>query len=196
MLHRLRLTALGAALVLGGCAAQGGWMGAEAEKAYDKELEIKRLAEVNNNDDYYEFERDGRVHVLADAKTYSDFLKTGEIPYSTKKIGGGPGGRTIVYALTKNETKVLEKNPKAQGAAQKMYEGNLKGMEKNFFALVERPEGYYVFNSWAELQKFKSAGSASGYSENAPDGRKTVYAGMSSKNAETGERFGKLFAAK
>lgn len=192
----IRFTALAAAFALAGCATKGGWMGADAEKAYDKELEIKRLAEVNNNDDYFEFEREGRIYVLADAKTYADFLKTGEIPYSSKKIGGGPGGKTIVYGLTKNETKMLEKNPKAQGAAQKMYEGGLKGMEKNFFGLIETSEGYYVFASWSELQKFKSAGSTAGYSENAPDGRKAVYSGMSARNADVGDRFAKLFASK
>ena len=98
--------------LLSGCAVKGGWMGAEAEKAYDKELEIKRLAEVLNNEDYYEFERDGRIYVLSDSKDYNTYLKTSEVVLSTKKIGGGPDGKTIVYGLIKNEAKMLEKDPK------------------------------------------------------------------------------------
>lgn len=183
-----------AMLAVSGCAVNGGWMGAEAEKAYDKELEIKRLAEVQNNDDYYQFERDGRIHVLADAKTYADFLKTGEIPYSTKKIGGGPDGKTIVYGLTKNETKQLEGNPRAQGAAQKMFEGSLSGLQKGFFGLVEVDGTYYVFDSWAALASFRQTGSGSGYSEAGPNGSKVVYVGAGSKPAETAARFGKLFS--
>ncbi len=96
------------ALCLSACSTSGGWMGAAAEKDYDKELEIKRLAESLNNEDYFEFEKDGRIYVLSDAKDYNTYLKTEEVVLSTKKIGGGPGGKTIIYGLTKNEAKLLE----------------------------------------------------------------------------------------
>jgi len=48
----------------------------------------------------------------------------------TKKIGGGPGGKTIIYGLTKNETKILEKIRSPRRRAE-MFEGDLKGLEKN-----------------------------------------------------------------
>lgn len=174
--------------------AAGGWMGAEAEKAYDKELEIKRLSEVLNNDDYYEFEQEGRIYVLSDAKDYITFLKTGEIVLSTKKIGGGPGGKTIVYGLIKNETKLLEKDPKSQGAAQKMFEGNLRGLEKGFFGMVLKGTTYYVFSNWKDLEAYKAAGTATGFSDAlpGPEARTVVYVGASAKPTDVAERFSKL----
>ena len=194
------LAAVAGVILLAGCASapSGGtpsrWMGAEAEKAYDKDLEIRRLAEVANNDDYYEFEKDGRIYVLSDAKDYRGFRSNGELPYSTKKIGGGPGGKTIVYSLIKNETKILEKDPRAQGAAQKMYEGKLDGMPKNFYGVVERQDTTYVFGSWKDLQAFKATGSAAGYSETVAGAGKVVYANASERPTELADRTAKLYA--
>jgi hypothetical protein len=193
-MFRIALGSLAGAVMLSGCATSNGWKGAVAEKAYDKDLEIRRLSEVANNDDYYEFEKDGRIYVLTDAKDYRGFRSMGELPYSTKKIGGGPGGKTIVYGLVKSETKLLEKDPRAQGAAQKMYEGKLKGMEKNFFGLVETGETTYVFADWNDLQAFKSSGSARGFAETVPGAGRVVYAGAGERPAESADRVAKLYA--
>lgn len=178
-------------LCVSACSTPGGWMGAEAEKSYDKELEIKRLAESLNNEDYFEFEKDGRVYVLSDAKDYNTYLKTGEVVLSTKKIGGGPGGKTIVYGLTKNEAKMLEKDPKSQGAAQKMFEGKLRGMDKDFFGVVISGDTYFVFSSWKDVEAFKSAGPANGLRDTGPEGVSVVYVGASAKPALLAERFTK-----
>lgn len=167
--------------LLSGCQTKGSWMGADAEKAYDKELEIKRLAEVLNNDDYYEFEHDERIYVLSDGKDYNSYLKTNEVVLSTKKIGGGPGGKTIVYGLIKNEAKMMERDPKVQGAAQKMYEGKLRGLEKDFFGLVIQNETYYVFSSWKDIETFKASGSAAGFRETDAAGRSVVYVNAGAK---------------
>jgi hypothetical protein len=196
MFSIMRLLALGCLLAVVGCAATGGWQGAEAEKAYDKALEIKRLAAVLNNDDYYEFERDGRIYVLSDAKEYTGYLVTGEIPLSTKKIGGGPGGKTIVYGLVKSEAKLMEKDPKTQGAAQKMFEGNLKGMEKDFFGLVIRGDTQYVFSSWKDLEAFRSQDAATGFSEASAAGGTVVYVNSADKPKAVAERYAKLTPAK
>jgi hypothetical protein len=181
-------------VLLSGCAVTGGWMGAEAEKAYDRELEIKRLAEVLNNEDYYEFERDGRIYVLSDSKDYNTYLKTNEVVLSTKKIGGGPDGRTIVYGLIKNEAKMLEKDPKTQGAAQKMYEGKLRGLDKDFFGLVIQNDTSYVFSSWKDVEAFKMAGTASGFHETDATGHAVVYIGAPSKPESLSARFAKAHA--
>lgn len=194
MTQKTRLAlAAGALFALAGC-AKDRWQGAEAEKAYDKDLEVRRLAEVQNNDDYYEFEHEGRLYVLTDAKDYVSFRQTGELPYSTKKIGAGPGGKTIVYGLVKNETKILEKDPRAQGAAQKMYEGTLSGLPKGFYAVVVRDDAAYVFSSWSDLQAFRGSGAAQGYTESdGPEGRKVVYVNAASKPAEESGRFARLY---
>jgi hypothetical protein len=193
-MYRIALVTFAGAALLSGCATANDWKGAVAEKAYDKDLEIRRLAEVANNDDYYEFEKDGRIYVITDAKDYRSLRTIGELAYSSKKIGGGPGGKTIVYGLVKSETKLLEKDPRAQGAAQKMYEGKLQGMEKNFFGLIEQPGTTYVFTSWKDLQTFKSSGNASGFSESVAGAGKVVYAGSSARPAEAADRVSKLYA--
>lgn len=176
------------------CTTSGAWMGAEAEKSYDKDLEIKRLAEALNNEDYFEFEKDGRIYVLADAKDYNTYLKTEEVVLSTKKIGGGPGGKTIVYGLTKNEAKMLEKDPKSQGAAQKMFEGKLRGMDKDFFGVVLSSDTYFVFSSWKDVEAFKASGTATGFRDASSDGRGVIYVGAASKPASLSERFAKAQA--
>lgn len=182
------------ALCLSACATPGGWMGAEAEKSYDRDLEIKRLAEALNNEDYFEFEKDGRIYVLSDAKDYNTYLKTEEVVLSTKKIGGGPGGKTIVYGLTKNEAKMLEKDPKSQGAAQKMFEGKLRGMDKDFFGVVVSNERYFVFSSWKDVEAFKSSGAATGFRDAGPAGHDVIYVGATSKPEQLSARFTKAQA--
>lgn len=178
-------------VLLSGCAVKGGWMGAEAEKAYDKELEIKRLAEILNNEDYYEFEGDGRIYVLSDSKDYKTYLNTREVVLSTKQIGSGPGGKTIVYGLTRDEAKRLEKDPKTQGAAQKMYEGKLRGLDKDFFGLVIHENTYYVFSAWKDVDAFKAAGTASGFRDDDAAGRTVVYVGAPSRPESLSARFAK-----
>lgn len=199
MLYEMRTGLIAAtALLFAGCATQGAWMGAEAEKSYDKELEIKRLSAVLNNDDYFELEKDGRLYVISDAKDYAEFVKSGELVFSTKKIGGGPGGKTIVYGLVKKETELLAKDPRAQGAAQKMYEGNLKGLDKDFFGVVLSNNTYYVFSSWKDLAAYKATGSAAGYTEKkaGPESRDVVYVAASSKPADLAGKFAKANGAK
>lgn len=196
MLHKVWAVVVTAAVVtIAGCAAPGGWQGAEAEKAYDKDLEVKRLASVLNNDDYYELEKDGRLYVISDAKDFNTFIKTGELVFSTKKIGGGPGGKTIVYGLIKKETELLAKDPRTQGAAQKMYEGNLAGLDKGFFGVVEKEDSYYVFSSWKDVSAFKASGAAAGYKDvgAGPAGKDVVYVAASSRPAENSARLTKLY---
>lgn len=191
-LTRALLAAL-TVVALGGCATKGGWMGAEAEKAYDKELEAKRLASVLNNDDYYEFTKDGRIYVVSDAKDYQVWLKAAEIPLRVTKFGAGPNGETVIFALTKNESKAMEKVVGYQGGAQKMYEGTLAGAEFGFFGLVIRDDTYYVFAKWADLQSFKKTGAASGYAEEGPDGHKVIYVNAQERPAALTERLKKLY---
>src|SRR5688572_1585420 len=85
-----------AGLLLSGCAATpADWRGAAAEKTYDKLLEAKRVAELYNNDDYWQVEKDGRIYAFSDQKAYQSWLKTGEIPLLVTQIGAGPNGETL-----------------------------------------------------------------------------------------------------
>lgn len=144
--------------LLNGCTTPGGWMGAEAEKTYDKLLEARRSAELYNNDDYYEIHQDGRIYAFSDFKDYQSWLKTGEVPLVVTKIGAGPGGETVKLQLNKTEAKSMEKTVGYKGAAQKMFEGELKGIEKGFYGEIAKDNRYFVFSEWSDLAAFRSAG--------------------------------------
>ena len=189
MLQNTRV-ALVAAVVIGlsGCAAKGTWMGASAEKAYDKDLDTQRLSEGLNNDDYYEVHKDGRIYVLADAKGYKTWLKTDEIPLGVTAIGSGPHGETLRFELTKKEAKVMESKVGYHGGAQNMYEGKVEGLAKGFFGFVMKGDHYYAFDNWKQLDGFRKTGQipagANTVKNGAPDGKTVTYANNSEELAK------------
>lgn len=185
-----------AALTLAACATKDGWKGAEAEKAYDAELNSKRLAEGLNNDDYYELMADGRILVFSDAKDFKVWLKTNEIPLAVTKFRAGPNGETVKFALTKNETKAMEKIVGYKGGAQNLYEGNVPGIAKGFFGFVKKADTYYVFDNYNVLMTFKKTGEGTGATETLATGQSAVYVGAASVPKEGSERFAKLFDGK
>ena len=179
-------------IALSGCAAKGSWMGADAEKAYDKELEIKRMSEVLNNDDYYEIHKDGRILVLADAKGYQIWLQTGEIPLGVTKIGGGKKGETLRFELTKREAKIMESKVGFKGGAQSLYEGVTEGLPKGFFGFVRDKAGFHVFDNWNELKAYRQTGkmpTGGDVVKKGQDGATVFYA---NKSDELKQRFAKL----
>lgn len=187
------------ALAASACANKDSYMGLEKEKAYDAELAVKRLTEVNNNDDYFELLKDNTIYVFTDAKSYKIWLSTDEIPLVVTKFRVGPNGEKAKFQLTKNETKAMETAVGYKGSSQKMYEGALDGMPKGFFGFVysEASNTYTVFDNWAALKAFKANGSATGYTaDNGPKGAKVVYAGASSEPAELAKKFAALHDGK
>jgi hypothetical protein len=164
-------------MLLVGCGTKGAWMGAEKEKAYDKDLEASRLAAVRNSDDYYEYHQENEILVLADKKDVKVFLTAGEIPLRVTKVGGGPNGERLVFALVKNEAKAMEKKVGYKGGAQQMYEGTLEGNAKGFYAEVMKGGRYYVFSSWADLQGFRKGGTPQSLSTGTTgDGKPVTFA--------------------
>jgi hypothetical protein len=157
MRTKLGLAAV-AVLALAGCSTKGGWMGAEAEKAYEKELAATRLAEDRNNDDYFEIHKDGRIFVLSDLKEYQTFLKTDEIPLVVTKIGAGPNGETVKLGLIKKEAKAMESKVGFKGAAEQMFDGSLVGLEKGFYGEVHKDGRIWVFENGKDLAEFKKSG--------------------------------------
>lgn len=166
-------------VAMSGCATPGGWMGADAEKAYDKSLAAKRMAETYNNDDYYEIHKGGRIYAFSDYKDYQIWLKTDEVPLVVTKIGAGPKGETVKLQLNKTEAKAMEKTVGYKGATQKMYEGELVGIESGFYAEVIRPERIWVFENGKDLHEFQKSGEVPCGITNigaGPDGKTVVYA--------------------
>lgn len=193
-----RAALLGLVALSSACATKDGWMGADKEKTYDTELNAKRLAEGLNNDDYFEIRKDNTLYVLADAKTYKLWLATGEIPLMVTKFRVGPNGEKAKYALTKNETKAMETIVGYKGGAQNLYEGNIQGISKGFFGLIQVEDGsFYVFDNWAALSGFKKSGTATGVTvNNGPKGAKVTYVGATSEPKELAVKFAALHDGK
>ena len=163
-------------LAVSACGTKGDWMGADAEKAYDKELEAKRAAAVLNNDDYYQVHLDGRVYVLSDAKDFTSLIKIGEVPKTVTKIGGGPNGERLIYDVTSIESKAMETKTNVKGAAQEMYEGTKDGLAKGFFGVMYKDGSYVVTDEWAIARQFRSGElPAGGTPGTAPDGKPVRY---------------------
>jgi hypothetical protein len=69
-----------------------------AEMIFDKK--------VNGRDPFYgEVFKDGRYHVFAEWKDFTDFLAHNEITYTFATVGEGPKGETIIYALNRDTSK-------------------------------------------------------------------------------------------
>lgn len=188
---------LGLVALTSACASKDGWMGADREKSYDTELNAKRLAEGLNNDDYFEIRKDNTIFVIADAAVYKGWLKTGEIPLMVTKFRVGPNGEKGKFSLNKNETKAMETIVGYKGGAQNLYEGNIQGISKGFFGMIQPEDGStYVFDNWAALQGFRKSGTATGFSTTGPNGAKVVYVGASSEPAELAAKFAGLHDGK
>lgn len=189
-----------AALSATACATKDSYMGAEKEKAYDAELNVKRLTEINNNDDYYELRKDNTIFVFTDAKSYKIWLATNEIPLLVTKFRVGPNGEKAKYQLLKNETKAMETKVGFKGSSQRIYEGELEGVAKGFFGFVYNETGnsYFVFDNWNALKAFKTAGgSPTGFStSNGPNGATVVYVGSTSEPADLAKKFAAMHDGK
>jgi hypothetical protein len=173
---KIRWMALALAGALAGCGAKGSWMGAEAEKKYDSELAAQRLASVRNSDDYYEYHLDNEILVLADKKDVQVYLRANEIPLRVTRIGGGPNGERLVFALMKNEAKAMEKKVGYKGGAQQLYEGMLDGNDKGFYGEVMKGGRYVVFGSWKDLQAYRQSGAVNAVAAgNAADGKPVTF---------------------
>lgn len=193
MLLKSRATLVAAwVLVACGCTAQGTWMGAENEKAYDKELEAKRLAETLNNDDYYQIHQDNRIYVLSDGKDFANFVKIGEVAKSVTKIGGGPAGERLIFGVTGTESKAMEKVVGYKSSAEEMYSGNRKGLAKGFLGVLLKDGRYVVTDDWAVAEHFrKGSAPAGGTAGTAPDGKPVTYL-VKGDAGEVRARFEKL----
>ncbi|HSW13506.1 MAG TPA: hypothetical protein VLI06_11750 [Solimonas sp.] len=199
MLNDLRIGIAAVAMVaLAGCAVKDGWKGVAAESAYDKDLAARRLAEDLNNDDYWEIQRpdENRIYVLADLKSYQIWLQTDEIPLVVTKIGVGPNGETVKLALIKDEAKAMEGKVGYKGGAQRMYEGETKGLEQGFYGEVHKAGTIYVFSNWSELEAFKKGGSGAGAAggTGGPKGEKVMFVGKAAGDADAKAKFAKVYA--
>ena len=117
---------------------------AEAAKA---EMEMSKMAHL------YEVHKDGRIYVFYDKALYSDFLKTGHTAYMFSRIGSGPNGETMVFALTGKDKKKRTGIPSVE-----LVDGSRSA---NVFYGETYDEGrLYVFGAYELMESYRKTGEA------------------------------------
>ncbi|EAQ66001.1 hypothetical protein MED121_02280 [Marinomonas sp. MED121] len=134
---------------------------------------------VENNNDLYQVDHEGRIYFFDDFATYQSYLQVGETSYRKVRIGEGPRGETIVFGLTNEDKK------KTQGIASiDMYDGKLDGAS-DFYGETRTEEGrIYVFSSLEEMNTARVVGEVPlRFTEigSGPNGETVVYA-LNSQN--------------
>lgn len=121
----------------------------------------------------YEAHHDGRIYVFYDRALYEGFKKTGHTAYMLARIGGGPKGETIKFALTGKDKKKREGIPSVD-----LFDGKIQASEV-FYGETYAEGRIYVFASYEEMVNFRKIGEAPlRYTEigAGPKGETVVYA--------------------
>lgn len=100
----------------------------------------------------YEVHHEGRIHVFYDHKLYNDFLALGETPFRLTRIGAGPHGETMVFALTKHD----KKHP-GKVALINVFDGKVPTPEK-IYGEMRRDGRIYVFSNFEDMAGVRQAG--------------------------------------
>jgi hypothetical protein len=109
---------------------------------------------------YYKEEyKDGRFYVFGQEKTYDAWNENGHMPYTRTQIGGGPGGRTVVYEIDK-------KSPAMTDWLERQYAQSLNSgsgasaspSSSSFYSEMKKDGRYYVFGNAKTETSFKSTG--------------------------------------
>lgn len=153
-LLRFALALLPAALV-SACATAEGWRGVDSERAYEVAA-AQSPARAQAPATYFEIHRDGRILVFSQADAYQSWRRTGEISQALTQVGAGPHGETLIFQLTAAEAGQGE----GSGAAQRLFGGELMGIEAGFHGEIHRRDAVWIFTRGSLLREFQLRGDA------------------------------------
>lgn len=145
------------------------------------------------------FHENGRIYAMTEPKIYLGLLEHGEVPLTRSRIGGGPEGETVIFGITNEDGKHLDKPT----AAEDIFDGRVKDL-KPFYAEVVRNGRYHVFGEWKDFQDYLAHKEITfTYTEvgAGPKGETVVYA-LNSETKEKGrplhlvEQFNKIHQTK
>ena len=94
----------------------------------------------------------GRVHAFGDTKNYFDFLAHGEVQMTRTRIGAGPGGKTLVYGITKADVKAS-----SPSRGEQLMEGTL-AEDAPFYGEVFKNGRFYLFGDLKDMKDFTAFG--------------------------------------
>lgn len=123
---------------------------------------------------YYEAHKDGRIWVFGNDKVYKEFLAGKEVAYVLTRIGAGPKRETVVFGLTKDESKDVSGLPQIA-----LFEGRQEAAADGFYGEVHKDGRHYVFDGWKEMKDFRHSGEAPyvfTYVATGPERATVVYA--------------------
>jgi len=140
-------------LGLAGCATEQGAAKGDGKTEMTKAAAADAQAALPQQ--YFEAHKDGRIWVFGDAELYKAAVAGKEVPLALTRIGAGPKRETVVFGLTKAESK------KVAGLGQvALFDGKAEGAAEGFYGEVFKDGRHYVFDSWKEMAAFRQAGEA------------------------------------
>jgi hypothetical protein len=164
--QKLRILGLSTVIALGTAACASTETKTVAAPATPTQAETQTVSEL------YEVHHDGRIYFFYDRGLYQSFLKTGHTAYMVARIGAGPKGETLKFALTGKDKKKLSGIPSID-----LLEG--KALAASPFYAELRMEGrIYVFNNLDDMNSVRKVGEAPyRFTEigNGPKGETVVY---------------------
>lgn len=140
-------------------------------------------------DSLYEVHKDGRIYVFYDKSLYSDFIKTGHTAYMFTRIGAGPNGESMVFALTGEDKKKRSGIPSVE-----MVDG-LKS-PKVFYGETYDEGRLYVFSDYQMMENYRKMREATyRYTDigAGPNGESVVYVLSKSESKSKPEELIALF---
>jgi hypothetical protein len=141
------LSALFALGVLGGCASNQA--SAPAAKVETTPAVAKTEAPAQKQTYFLVYHENGRIYAMTDSKIYMNFLNTDEVPLTRTRIGAGPDGETVIFGITKADSKDLTKPT----VAEDVFDGRAK-VVGDFYGEVLRNGRFHVFGSWKDFQDY------------------------------------------
>lgn len=141
------------ALALGGCATDDMKNTPPKTMSDMKHTSPKTTAEASMAKEFFVvLPENGRLYAFGDTKNYFDFLENAEVALTRTRIGEGPGGKTLVYGITKDDVK-----QNRASLAEQIFEGKLAAAP-DFHGEVFKDGRYYVFGDLQAMLAFTAFG--------------------------------------
>lgn len=102
----------------------------------------------------YEVHHDGRIYFFYDKALYQSFLKTGHTAYMVARIGAGPKGETLKFALTGEDKKKRSGIPSID-----LIEGTVAPAQP-FYGEMRMEGRIYVFSTLEDMNSVRKVGEA------------------------------------
>lgn len=119
----------------------------------------------------FEVHKDNRIYVFYDKTLYADFIKMGHTAFMFTRIGAGPHGETMVFALSNEDKKKVSGIPSVE---------LIDGLKKpaHFYGETLSDGRIYVFGEYDLMADFRNTGEAAyRYTDigAGPNGETVVY---------------------